>query len=224
MVQEDKQNVEDDVAKRILDAGEMLFSEKGYAATSVRDITSMAECNVAAVNYHFGGKEKLYAAVLIRYLDYLRDSRLKVIDEVTAGDYTLEDLVRNFSRVFLETMGGVSGKAMPFRLIIREKLDPVFEDNHREFVKRINQIRERMLGAVKNLYPNVSDELVGMAMHSLVGQLFHFNHIVSEHQQDVAIHLGSPDVDRAVEFITRFTVAGMREVFEGAKGAEGANR
>jgi len=45
--------------ERILDAAQKLFAEKGLDATSVRDITTAAECNVAAVNYHFGGKENL---------------------------------------------------------------------------------------------------------------------------------------------------------------------
>lgn len=206
---------EDDVVKRILDAGEVLFSEKGYTATSVRDITRMAGCNVAAVNYHFGGKEKLYTAVMIRYLDYLRDTRLNVIDEVTAGDYTLEDLIRNFSRVFIGTMGGVSGKALPFRLIMWEELDPVLDDNHSVFISRINQIRQRMLQAVKGLYPDVDDEVIFMSMHSLVGQLFHFHHIICDHAKDLAVDIGGPNEEKAVEHVTRFTVAGMREVFEG---------
>ena len=42
--------------ERILQAAENLFSTKGFEATSVRDITTEASCNVASVNYHFGGK------------------------------------------------------------------------------------------------------------------------------------------------------------------------
>ena len=41
--------------ERILQAAENLFSTKGFEATSVRDITTEANCNVASVNYHFGG-------------------------------------------------------------------------------------------------------------------------------------------------------------------------
>ena len=45
-----------------LDAAEDLFAQKGYAAASVRDIVAAAECNLAAVNYHFGSKDGLVAA------------------------------------------------------------------------------------------------------------------------------------------------------------------
>ena len=43
---------------RILDAAEELFAEQGFAS-SLRNITSSAGVNLAAVNYHFGSKEEL---------------------------------------------------------------------------------------------------------------------------------------------------------------------
>jgi AcrR family transcriptional regulator len=46
--------------QRLLDVAETLFAEHGFAATSVRDITSAAACNLAAVNYHFRDKQNLY--------------------------------------------------------------------------------------------------------------------------------------------------------------------
>ncbi len=57
--------------QKILDAAEQLFSETGFSATSLRQITSMAEVNLASVNYHFGSKKELIQAVLQRYLAVL---------------------------------------------------------------------------------------------------------------------------------------------------------
>jgi AcrR family transcriptional regulator len=69
-----------DTKSRILDAAETLFIECGYEAMSLRQITSRAEVNLAAVNYHFGSKESLIHAMLSRRLDRLNQERLKLLD------------------------------------------------------------------------------------------------------------------------------------------------
>ncbi|MEW5774824.1 MAG: CerR family C-terminal domain-containing protein [Thermodesulfobacteriota bacterium] len=50
--------------EKIFRAAVSVFAAKGFAAATVREICSRAGANVAAVNYHFGSKEKLYAEVL----------------------------------------------------------------------------------------------------------------------------------------------------------------
>lgn len=57
-----------DTKQRILDAAEVLFAEQGFNDTSLRLITSAADVNLAAVNYHFGSKKDLIKAVMDRYL------------------------------------------------------------------------------------------------------------------------------------------------------------
>ncbi len=54
----------DATKKRLVEATESLIAQKGFDAVSVRDITGLAKANVAAVNYHFGSREGLLAAVL----------------------------------------------------------------------------------------------------------------------------------------------------------------
>lgn len=50
--------------ERLLEAARTLFSEKGYAATSTRELAVHAECNVALISHYFGSKEGLLRAVL----------------------------------------------------------------------------------------------------------------------------------------------------------------
>ena len=53
--------------EKILNAAEVLFAEQGFSETSMRLITSVAQVNLAAVNYHFGSKKDLIQAVIDRY-------------------------------------------------------------------------------------------------------------------------------------------------------------
>src|SRR3546814_18666628 len=66
----------------ILDTAETLFAQQGHDGTSMRQITSEAGVNLAAVNYHFGSKEALVQAVLKRRLAILNQERLRLLDEL----------------------------------------------------------------------------------------------------------------------------------------------
>ncbi|MBI3150373.1 MAG: TetR/AcrR family transcriptional regulator [Betaproteobacteria bacterium] len=80
-----------DTKERILDAGEALFMEHGFEATSLRQITAAAGVNLAAVNYHFGSKEELFQAVLTRRLDPMNGERVRLLEqyERDMGERTL---------------------------------------------------------------------------------------------------------------------------------------
>ncbi len=64
---------------RMLDAAEALFMEHGFEATSLRQITALAEVNLAAVSYHFGSKEELFQSVLTRRLDPMNRERIELL-------------------------------------------------------------------------------------------------------------------------------------------------
>src|SRR5215813_9612299 len=81
-----------DTKQKILDTAERLFGEHGYAATPLRQVIAEAEVNVAAVHYHFGCKEDLLDAVVMRNATPLTEIRLSRLDcvEETAGDGPIE--------------------------------------------------------------------------------------------------------------------------------------
>ncbi len=73
-----------DTKTRILDGAEKLFAREGFHNTSLRAITSLAEANLASVNYHFGSKDALLQAVIERRLLPLNQIRETKIREVLA--------------------------------------------------------------------------------------------------------------------------------------------
>jgi AcrR family transcriptional regulator len=50
--------------QQLLEVAGRVFAEQGYARATSKQICEQAGTNIAAVNYHFGGKDGLYAAVL----------------------------------------------------------------------------------------------------------------------------------------------------------------
>jgi AcrR family transcriptional regulator len=70
-----------DTRDRILLAAEALFIERGFDGTSLRVVTTRAKVNLAAVNYHFGGKDGLFTAMIARRFDALNEARIALLDE-----------------------------------------------------------------------------------------------------------------------------------------------
>jgi AcrR family transcriptional regulator len=87
---------------KILDAAEVLFSDKGFNGTSLREITSQAEVNLAAVNYHFGSKKELIKAVMSRYMSEL-SPRLESALGALCTDEAKPSLIEVFS-AFIEPL------------------------------------------------------------------------------------------------------------------------
>src|SRR5580658_6878262 len=90
-----------DTKTRILDAAEKLFGEKGFDATSLRDITSEADVNLAAVNYHFQSKDSLIEATIMRNAGPINEKRLAMLD-AAGPKATIEQIVEAFVGPVLE--------------------------------------------------------------------------------------------------------------------------
>jgi|SRR5208283_4307660 AcrR family transcriptional regulator len=77
----------DNISKKmaIIEAAGEIFVEKGFHATTVRQICARAGVNIAAINYYFGDKKKLYMEVLryyqnIAFKKYPADMGIKEAD------------------------------------------------------------------------------------------------------------------------------------------------
>jgi AcrR family transcriptional regulator len=55
---------QDETRRQLLEAAGEVFAEAGFRNATVREICRRAGANIAAINYHFGDKEKLYTEVL----------------------------------------------------------------------------------------------------------------------------------------------------------------
>ena len=77
---------------RLIEVAGKIFGEKGFKASTVREITRQAGANVAAVNYYFRDKDELYAAVL-RHAVQCSIRHEPVIDELMAPEEQLHSFI-----------------------------------------------------------------------------------------------------------------------------------
>lgn len=80
--------------QRILAVAERLFAERGIGFVSVRDITTEARANIAAISYHFGSKDGLLEAIVVERAAQLGKRRNELLDAIEASPRPqLRDLV-----------------------------------------------------------------------------------------------------------------------------------
>lgn len=86
---------------KILDAAEGYFSTIGFAETSMRQITSKADVNLAAINYHFGSKKDLIKSVLDRYLSQFIPDLIAQLNSSTRDQHNVKALFNCFKQPLL---------------------------------------------------------------------------------------------------------------------------
>lgn len=162
-------NAADDPRDRILAAAGREFAERGYEAATVRDICLAAGVNVAAVNYYFGDKRRLY----IDSVKHAHEERVRQVPlpEWPVGKPAAERL-HDFVANMLERMLGFGQPPWQVRLMMREVLHPT--DACRELVE--DYIRPHFA-----LLVSILDELCGGRLSqaelrrvalSIIGQCF----------------------------------------------------
>ncbi len=212
-----------DTRERLLDAAERLFGAKGFDATSVRDITAAAGCNVAAVNYHFGGKDRLYRETFRRLLGQLRDRRIAAIEAAlaAAGDRAdLELFLRAFAEAFVEPLLEDGRGARLMHFLDREMHNPhlppetFFGELIRPMMQFHTQALEQVVGPVEPMAAR-------MCLMSLVGQLVHIlkaHHVFGSVE---GVDIVPPDLQDHIRHFVRFSAAGIRACVRAAGDTPG---
>jgi AcrR family transcriptional regulator len=168
----------DNTKKRILAAAENLFGEKGYNGVSVREITQDAECNLAAVNYYFGNKKKLYFDVF-RYLIIPQITEVKSQFEKTLSrenDINIETVVRAITTAFMGKQISLDDHPGHHSLIYREIHNPTgaLEMVLEEALSPFFQVLEDQF---QSYFPeNISDTQIKLHIFSIMSMSQYFAH------------------------------------------------
>ncbi len=204
--------------QRLLDAAEEMFAQKGFNGTSIRDLTTKANCNLASINYHFGDKQELYEELFRWRLREMRDSRLKAIKAVMTGKAkpTLEKLLHAYAVAFLEPLSDPERNWRFMQLFARELVEQRLSRNTflEEMAAPIMAALEKAIAAV---CPHLDKRNVQMSIHSIVGQLIHVMHAKAMLEGGQGRAIATFDIDEAIDHIVKFSAAGIRAFAKGDK-------
>jgi AcrR family transcriptional regulator len=196
--------------EQLLDAAERLFARRGFDATSVREITGAAACNLAAVSYHFGGKRALYRETFRRRLAAVRDERVATIARAMAAPGAdLESVLTSFAQAFLAPLVQDGGAGRLTEMIAREMVDPQLPAGlfAAEFVE---PVQRALAGAIGALVPGLSEVHAQRCVGSMVAQLVQAVHRIRHAERAVTSRPTLPKLPELICHIVRFTAGGIR--------------
>ena len=194
---------------RILNAAEVLFAEQGFAGTSLREVTSRADVNIAAVNYHFGSKENLVNEVFRRRMDEMSAQRMARLEAAMAdGACDLEAVLAAFVEPALAMAQDRHGGGAFIRVIARAYAEK--NDGLRKFLSdHYGHVLREFGKAIAGCVPGLSKE-------ELYWRLDFFSGALTYAMADFGLIKRPPGVtetahrERAARELIRFAEAGLR--------------
>ncbi len=194
---------------RILGAAEELFAQFGFTGTSLRQVTSRADVNIAAVNYHFGSKENLVNEVFRRRMDDMSAQRLAALRAAVADTPgELEPILAAFVEPALALAQDRHGGASFVRVVARAYAEK--NDSLRKFLSdHYGHVLRDFAKAISTCVPALSKEELYWRLDFLAGALTYamadFGLIKRPAGVTEAAHR-----ERAARELIRFAAAGFK--------------
>jgi AcrR family transcriptional regulator len=199
--------------ERILEVAGPLFAEKGFEGATVRDICEAADANIASVNYHYGGKSKLYMEVVARAIE----SRTKLIpmDGGLPGDAPPHQRLRAFVHAFLKRRFDRASPPWRGELLAREMrsateiVRPMVRRNWRRNTQLLIRVVKDLLGR------KAKPDDIDLCASSVIGQiLFYFRSHDSRSSKSRSVPLNEKALEDLADHITEFSLGGIAGVRE----------
>jgi AcrR family transcriptional regulator len=153
---------------RLLDAALDLLAERGEDGVTLRELTTAAEANVAAVSYHFGSLRSLCDAAIEYALERYLDAQEEAVGALDP-ESTLEELAEAFARPMVSALS-VGGRDLAvMRSVARAGIDP--PEGWDRLSVRFDRIRADVRRLLKAHLPDVKDSELTFCTRCAAGML-----------------------------------------------------
>ncbi len=202
----------------LLEAATKVFAEKGFRDTTVAAICRSAKSNTASVNYYFGSKEELYAAVW-------KNAFQKAIatyppDMGVTEASTPEEMLKGFIRSLLSKMLGTGELGHAGQILLMELTNPT---EALQCVKddTLEPTRLRMIAILRHLLgPAASEQQIAFCVMSVAHQCMGFGFKKGKLPPPLTEFDKPHLLDSLVDHITCFSLAGIAAVKEQIKQSQ----
>ncbi len=177
-----------DKKDHIIDTAIELFAEKGFEGTSIRDLATRADVNVAMINYYFGSKDKLFEALVERKVSFMRNlldglMNNTEMSEIEKIDFIIESYVSKFMEQPLFHKVLQQEMLVTQRITLHENVLSIFAKNRADVVAIIEK------GIRKKVFRKVDPQLT---FASVVGTI---NHVMQSKRSCNMLLNKEPDHD-----------------------------
>lgn len=206
-----------DTRQRLLDAARHLFTERGFAKVTVRDITSEAQANLAAVSYHFGDKAGLYEAVLEMGLRFARELNAETM--LPREGHSAEECLRHYVHQYLPRIIHADTRGWIYQLLRHEQADPTGIAG-RYVAQAIMPRIEYLIGVVRDLIgEGASPDRIGRCVTSIQSQcLFYHPDPIKSMVRPGWQPTTEEDIRDTADHIAEFSLAGIRAMASVRRG------
>ena len=199
-----------DTKTQILDATEHLIAEKAFTGTTLRNIASAADVNLAAVHYHFGSKEELFRAAVHRIAQPVVARQLEMLDQLQQKTVVpaVEDLLTAFLTPPLEFIsGGESSRILRAQFMgrCRTEPEPIQSIAREEFSASM----ESFLDALQRALPNQSRSQLTWKLDLVIAALIQV-HMQAGKPNALLQSNQSQDIQNTISNLVAFISAGMQ--------------
>ncbi len=204
-----------DTKEKILDAAEELFADRGFASTSLREITTEADVNLAAVNYHFGSKLDLLRVVFARRFGPVNAERLERFDALEDPD--VEEVLRAFVAPLFKRLREPGNGWSKFMQLVGRTYSDTNDEIRACLIEQIRVVAARFAGALQTALPELPADVFSSRFHFFVGALAH---TLAFCRHDMPLVSSLPEPDAILENLVDFAVAGLQAPVRSAMSLE----
>lgn len=199
----------EDTRERLIAAAREVFSQNGFQGATVREICRRAEANVAAVNYHFGGKDGLLA-------EALNFAPLKALQKKnTAADGCPKMRLQLFIHDFMLMLLDEKNVSLQCRIMARELADPTpaLDQIVREAIAPLHEFLGQLLREIVG--KNMSEAVLRRSVYSIFGQCLFYRHSHPVLQRlSPKLRYDHKEINAIAAHIAAFSLAGIERLAE----------